>query len=223
MRVKDERFFRLLFGEVFLSLLLVLSIAPCSFAAEAWESSEHGKMLKRILPPGPAPEQLPEAQSTGARLLERYCVQCHYLPDPRMHAPKHWPNVVERMVRRIRGEGNLGPQMKELMENVEAPDDNEVSELNSYLQRHGQQPIEVGQYADLNTQEGRAFSQACSQCHTLPDPKSHTAQEWPEVVERMKKHLLWIGVVSSNRAIGKPSQFSAKEILDFLKRNSCVP
>lgn len=215
-----KKFFRVSPGEAFLSLLLVLSIAPCSFAAEPWEDTEHGKMLKRILPPGPAPEQLPEAQSSGARLLERYCVQCHYLPDPRMHAPEHWPNVVERMVRRMRGEGNLGPEMKELMENVEAPDDNEVSELNSYLRRHGQQPIDVSRYADLNTQEGRAFSQACSQCHTLPDPKSHTAQEWPEVVDRMKKHVSWTGVVASNRVSAHRAQLDVQEILDFLQRHS---
>jgi len=210
-------------SQFLISLLFVSSIAPCAFAAESWETSEHGRMLKRILPPGPPAEKLPQAGSHGARLLEQYCVQCHYLPDPRMHSPEHWPQVVERMVRRMRGEGNLGPQMKELMQDIAAPDDNETTALIEYLQRHGQQPIDGSRYADLYTPEGRAFSQACSQCHTLPDPQRHTAQEWPEVVERMKKHLLWVGVVSSNRAVGNPSQFSAEEILHFLKRNSGAP
>ncbi|MGH8727583.1 MAG: hypothetical protein ACREV9_05395 [Burkholderiales bacterium] len=198
---------------------LALFFSAPAYAVQQWEESEHGRMLKRILPPGPTSADLPQAGSQGAKLLERYCVQCHYLPDPRMHSPKHWPHVVDRMVRRMRGEGNLGEQMKDLMRGVEAPDDDEVAELNSYLQRHGQQPIEPARYADLDTPEGRAFSAACSQCHTLPDPKGHSAREWPEVVERMKKHLAWVGVVSSNRTVATP-RLAVDKIIEFLQRNS---
>lgn len=176
-------------------------------------------MLKRILPPGPAPSALPDAGSTGAELLERYCVQCHYLPDPRMHAPYDWPHVVERMVRRMRGEGNIGVEMKELMGDVAAPDDEEVARLIGYLKRHGQRPIDSRLY-DLASAEGRAFASACSQCHALPDPKSHSAKEWPEIVERMKKNLAWIGVVASNRTVGGEPRLEVEKILAFLERNS---
>ena len=61
-----------------------------------WEQSPHGAMLARILPPVIAPEQLPQADSAGAQLLARYCVQCHNLPNPAMHHAAKWPGVVER-------------------------------------------------------------------------------------------------------------------------------
>jgi cytochrome c2 len=199
---------------------LAVCIIATSFAAEPWERSEHGKMLKRILPPGPEPAALPDADSTGAKLLERYCVQCHYLPNPSMHSPQHWPHVVERMVRRMRGEGNIGAEMKELMGEVSAPNDDEVADLIEYLRQNGQRPIDSSRYADLGSPEGRAFASACSQCHVLPDPKSHTAKEWPEVVERMRRNLAWIGVVASNRKLVAEPRLEVEQILTFLKRNS---
>lgn len=202
---------------------LALCFAAPALAEEPWEASEHGRMLKRILPPGPDPAKLPEAGSREAKLLSEYCIQCHYLPDPKMHAPDHWPYIVERMVRRMRGEGNIGREMKELMGEVEAPDDDAAAALVDYLKRHGQRPIDAARYAGLSSPEGRAFSQACSQCHALPDPKSHTAGEWPEIVERMQKNLAWTGVVSSNRVSSLGSQLNVEKILDFLQRNSRVP
>lgn len=202
---------------------LALCFAAPALAEEAWEASEHGRMLKRILPPGPDPAKLPEAGSHAANLLEQYCVQCHYLPDPKMHAPDHWPHIVDRMVRRMRGEGNIGREMKELMGEIEAPDDDDAAALVDYLKRHGQRPIDAERYAGLSSTEGRAFSQACSQCHALPDPRSHTAGEWPEIVERMQKNLAWTGVVSSTRVRSFEPQLNVEKIIDFLQRNSRVP
>ena len=51
-------------------------------AKALWSQSPHGAMLERILPPSVEPRQLPEPRSEGARLAVRYCVQCHYLPNP---------------------------------------------------------------------------------------------------------------------------------------------
>jgi len=39
------------------------------------------------------PRQLPNAKSRGARLLVRYCVQCHNLPNPAMHNAAKWPGI----------------------------------------------------------------------------------------------------------------------------------
>ncbi|HSF47897.1 MAG TPA: hypothetical protein VLA73_06010, partial [Burkholderiales bacterium] len=134
-----------------LALLLMASHAASLAVAQsahapsaAWENSAHGKMLRRVLPPGPKPEELPEPGSPGARLLERYCTQCHYLASPAMHTPESWPRVVERMVRRMKGEGNLGTQMKELMQGVSAPSDEEIDALTAYLEKHAQTPINTG-------------------------------------------------------------------------------
>ncbi|HSF49086.1 MAG TPA: hypothetical protein VLA73_12095 [Burkholderiales bacterium] len=209
-----------------LALLLMASHAASPAVAQsahapsaAWENSAHGKMLRRVLPPGPEPEELPEPGSPGARLLERYCTQCHYLASPAMHTPESWPRVVERMVRRMKGEGNLGTEMKDLMQGVRAPSDAEIETLIAYLEKHAQRPINASRYPDLQSPEGRAFSEACSQCHALPDPQRHAAAEWPQVVERMQKHLTWAGTVQSSRRHPGP-QLEVTEILEFLRRNS---
>src|SRR4029077_13341192 len=78
-----------------------------------WSQSPHGKMLERILPPSIEPGQLPEPASEGARLTARYCVQCHYLPNPQMHTAARWKSSVARMVWRMQGKGNMGELMKE--------------------------------------------------------------------------------------------------------------
>lgn len=105
-------------------------------AAQArWVDSPHGPMLERILPPTFAPQQLPEPRSPGAALTVRYCVQCHNLPNPAMHHAEKWPKVVTRMVERMRGKGNMGVLMKDMMAGVEAPGAAEEAALVDYLKR----------------------------------------------------------------------------------------
>ena len=78
-------------------------------------------MLERILPPTFALEQLPERESRGAKLVVGYCVQCHNLPNPAMHHAAKWPGIVQRMVLRMEGKGNMGTLMAEMMAGVKAP------------------------------------------------------------------------------------------------------
>ena len=125
----------------FTVLLLASSQAPAieqtkdtSTTVEKWEQGPHGLMLRQILPPGPDPRELPEPDSAGAQALTGYCVQCHYLPSPYMHTSEGWQVVVERMNRRVQGEGNLGILMKELMEGVQAPSQQELDALLAYLE-----------------------------------------------------------------------------------------
>lgn len=187
-------------------------------AYRRWQDSPHGRMLRRILPPGPKVGDLPEPDSPGARALARYCVQCHYLPSPAMHTAQNWPRIVRRMNWRMQGKGNLGTVMKDMMEGVEVPSEAELDALNSYLARFAQKPIDRGRY-NLESGDGRAFDLACSQCHSLPDPKRHTAAEWPEVVERMKRHLEWIGTVHG-KAPNPEGEIREEQIVAFLKRNA---
>lgn len=185
-----------------------------------WDQSVHGNMLRRILPPGPDPATLPEPGSAGAELLTRYCVQCHHLPSPAMHTPANWPRIVERMVWRMEGKGNMGTLMKDMMDGVQAPEARERAVLLAYLKKHGQKPIDPGRYPDLGTPQGQAFELACSQCHELPDPKRHTVREWPKVVERMRRHLEWHGTIE-----GGPKntvELRVSEILAFLTRHGRV-
>lgn len=46
-------------------------------------------------------------------------------------------------------------------------------------------PIDNTRYTDLSAPAGILFEATRLLCHVLPDPKQHTADEWPGVVERM--------------------------------------
>jgi hypothetical protein len=186
-------------------------------AKRLWAKSPHGAMLERILPPAMEPGSLPEPQSEGARLTVRYCVQCHHLVNPAMHTPERWKSVVERMVWRMRGNGNMGELMKEMMAQVRTPTDAEMTTLLGYLQKHGQKEIDPHHPA-LSTPAGQAFSIACSQCHALPDPQQHTAREWPIVVERMKRHMTWANVIVGPPELKTTPELKTDEIVGLLKR-----
>jgi len=41
---------------------------------------------------------------------------------------------------------------------------------------------------DLESTGGKVFKEFCSACHGLPSPKTHKADEWPNVIERMQVH-----------------------------------
>jgi cytochrome c2 len=197
---------------------------------ERWRRSNHGAMLLRILPDRVRPSQLPQADSRGARLVALYCVQCHNLPDPAMHDAGRWPEVVRRMVPRMEGRGNLGPLMADLMRApgageraMTAPTADEERAIVAYLQQHAQRGLDVNADAELaralDHGAGRMFAEACSQCHALPDPSQHTAEEWPPVVERMRDNLEWMNRVQSGSDPREP-QLSVPEIVGFLQQHA---
>lgn len=166
------------------------------------------------LPPGIDPEALPEPRSHGARLLTRYCTQCHDLPGPGMHTAAEWPQVLDRMNRRMQMMGN-GMMIGRTM-GIEAPSRAELQTLIIYLQAHAQKLMDITQYPDLNAPDGKAFHSTCTQCHALPDPKQHTAHEWPAVVVRMKKNMSIMGK-------DVPDETTTKEIIGFLQRHAHEP
>ena len=209
------------------ALVFVAAFALAALAAQAdeiesakrrWAESPHWPLLERILPPTFARRQLPAPQSRGAKLMMRYCVQCHNLPNPAMHEPKRWPPVVERMVFRMRGKGNLGPLMADMMAEVEAPTEDEQRTLLVYLRRYAQKPLDPKRVPEVLQPAGEPFRVACSQCHALPDPRRYTAAQWPAVVERMQENMDWMNrVVSSKRMPGEP-ELRIEDINAFLAR-----
>ncbi len=179
-------------------------------------------MLERLLPPTFEPRQLPEPDSQGARLTLRYCVQCHNLANPAMHHAEKWPAIVDRMVVRMEGRGNMGRLMAEMMAGVKAPAPEETRVLTAYLQKNAQLPLDPKRYPEVNRPSGEAFRLACKQCHVLPDPQRHTRAEWPAVVGRMQENMEWMNRVvgtrpDSDRAAGEP-QLRIEEINAFLRR-----
>jgi len=210
------------------ALLIFLLFSPVwadeiSDAKKRWEASPHGPMLERILPPTFAARQLPQPKSRGARLVIGYCVQCHNLPNPAMHHAAKWPAIVERMVLRMEGKGNLGTLMAEMMAGVNAPSEGETKEIVAYLRRHAQRPLDPARYPEVNRPSGEAFRVACNQCHVLPDPRRYTAEQWRVVVARMQENMEWMNrVVSSKPAPWEP-RLRVEEINAFLAKHARKP
>src|SRR5256885_1789912 len=164
-------------GGLFLFLLCLPVSGAADEAAEArkrWAESPHGPMLERLLPPTFSPAQLPQPGSQGAKLAARYCVQCHNLPNPAMHHAAKWPSIVERMVGRMEGRGNMGTLMADLMAGMQAPDEEAKRVLLAYPRRFAQKPLDPDKYPDVRGPSAEAFRLACNQCHVLPDPARHT-------------------------------------------------
>jgi cytochrome c2 len=202
----------------FLLVPLPLLASEIEAARKRWAESPHGPMLERLLPPTFEERPLPERRSAGAKLAVRYCVQCHNLPSPAMHHAEKWPAIVERMVLRMQGRGNLGALMTQMMAGVHAPAEEETRTLLAYLTRHAQKPLDARRYPELEQPSGEAFRLACNQCHVLPDPKRHTAREWPAVVARMQQNMAWMNrVVGSQPLAGEP-QLRVDEINAFLRK-----
>ena len=211
--------------------LLVLLLCACSAAADGdqvmrearlrWQASPHGEMLSRIIPPFLEPSQLPEPESRGARLTATYCVQCHNLASPAMHDSAKWPAIVDRMVPRMRGRGNLGPLMRDLMTDIAAPGADEVKVLMAYLAKHGQEPADPNRLPEAgHSQAWRSYTQACNQCHTLPDPRRHSRAEWPGVVARMERNMAWMNRVVGSKRDPREPQYRADEIVAYLQRHA---
>ncbi len=205
-------------------LCLILWAAHCAFADEAsearqrWAQSPYGPMLERILPPTFDADQLPEPDSQGAALVQRYCVQCHNLPNPAMHHAAKWPPVVARMVGRMEGRGNMGRLMADMMAGVKAPSQAERRALLGYLGKHAQEPLDPERYPEVYSPSAQPFRLACSQCHVLPDPRRHTAAEWRAVVARMQRNMQWMNRVVGSKPDPDEPQLKVEAILRFLQR-----
>ena len=210
-------------GCLFLFMAGLSLSAVADEAAEAkkrWAESPHGPMLERLLPPTFTAAQLPQPRSQGAQLAQRYCVQCHNLPNPAMHEAARWPSVVERMVLRMQGRGNLGTLMADMMAGVQVPGDDEASLLLDYFRRNGQKALDRSRYPEVDRPEGEAFRLACNQCHVLPDPRRHTAAEWPRVVARMQQNMEWMNRVVGTQPLQGEPQLRVEEINAFLRKHA---
>jgi hypothetical protein len=187
-------------------------------ARKRWAASPHGPLLERILPPTFARAKLPQPRSQGAGLLVRYCVQCHNLPNPAMHDARRWRPVLERMVLRMRGKGNLGRLMSEMMAGVQAPTDKEYAVLLAYLRRNAQRALDPRRYPEVYRPSGEAFRLACNQCHVLPDPRRYSAAEWPRVTARMQENMEWMNRVVGTKPIPGEPQLRIEDINAFLAK-----
>ncbi|WP_455206640.1 hypothetical protein [Kaarinaea lacus] len=143
-------------------------------------------LTESTMPRGITPTTLPDSHSKEAALLSQYCTQCHELPGPGMHTHDEWPIVINRMIQYMQTMHTF---------HINKPSDQELQTILNYLKKHAQIAIDKSQYTDLDTPPGKIFKNTCSQCHATPEPKQHTQEEWPLVVQRMVKNM---------QAMGKP-------------------
>jgi hypothetical protein len=73
--------------------------------------------------------ELPESKSQGAKLVNRYCTQCHALPNPRLHSTEGWLVTLERMNARMQWMSQNGNE-------ILAPSKNELEALTAYMRKH---------------------------------------------------------------------------------------
>jgi cytochrome c5 len=168
------------------SFLVGCSEKPQSAAAVKSDSaagmSQHDQRLLAaakvaLPPPGIAAGDLPDPTSNGAQLVAKYCAQCHDLPSPTMHSAVDWPSITRRMWLRMERLGDLG---------VQNPTAAERYTMIGYLTANA---LKVSG-ANLPPGKGRdQFAVTCSRCHALPDPKSHSPQDWPAVYSRMERNM----------------------------------
>ncbi len=165
------------------------------------ERGQRWRMISSIgpgLPPNNfQPEDLPEAGSRGAGLLQVYCIQCHWLPTPQMHSAVEWPVLVKRNILRMHQlkdrlggpltTGVIGEVVMAGYESVEIPSQADVDTLLAYLQRYA---LPTPQPGELTAGPGRElFLQKCSVCHEAPSPSAHTASGWERVAGAMQAFM----------------------------------
>jgi len=168
-------------------------------------------MMGNQLPLGIAVSDLPETESPGAKLLQRYCSQCHNLPGPGLHTADEWTAVLDRMLSRMQMMTDRG--MMSMMHDIQSPSTTDTRILLAYLQKHAQQPLDPLQYTDLETPAGKMFQATCAQCHALPAPTQHTAGEWPHVVKRMTGNMQAMNVPV-------PDSQTLESILSYLEKHA---
>lgn len=164
------------------------------------------KMMPGMVPPGIGPEDLPDPNKAGARLLNRYCLQCHNLPSPAMHTAEEWPQVANRMFARMLMMSDMGGMG---MMDIENPTVEERQEILSYLKKHSLKAIAPGALPSPDSRGAIFFKEICSQCHSLPDPKLHFSKDWATVVKRMESNMQAMG----RRVVTEEEK---KEITDYL-------
>lgn len=89
-----------------------------------------GWMWGGPMPGGQAAAPLPDPDSRGAKLVSRYCTQCHAEPSPKLHTASEWKAVTSRM------KLNMKNLRKANWRGVKIPSDAEMQSIVEYLQKH---------------------------------------------------------------------------------------
>jgi len=81
--------------------------------------------------------------------------------------------------------------------------------------------IDPGLLPEPRSHAVRLLTNYCAQCHNLPGPGMHTAQEWPNVVSRMRTRMSMHGQMMGG--ISLPTRAELQTILDYLQTYAIKP
>jgi hypothetical protein len=116
-----------------------------------------------------------------------------------MHSATDWPSVARRMWLRM---DLLPPTL-----GIKTPTVAERFAILDYLTSNA---LKVSG-TTLPAGQGRdAFSQVCSQCHALPDPRVHSRADWPSVFARMEQNM-------TRMKVPPPARDQTSDILLYLQ------
>lgn len=175
-------------------------------STEQLSRGQRWRMISSIgagLPPSSfQAEHLPEPGARGAAMLQAYCIQCHWMPAPQMHAAQEWPILLRRMYMRAGAlrermggpltDGTMGEILMSGMSTAEVPSASDQDSLLAYLVRNALPTAERSEMGE--GPEATLFLERCSVCHEIPSPTAHTPDEWVLVVGRMQGNMVWNGV-----------------------------
>ena len=166
-----------------LSVLVLLPVySGMAVAAHSYGGMDLCTTYPEKMPPGViVANQLPDPLSTGVALMQQYCEQCHYLPGPGRHTAAEWPKLLKQMNLLMDVSNRFG----NLMGKIVTPTESEREIIRDYLISNALQPLEPIPEAI----KGHAYERHCGNCHALPDPKQHTPEEWPQVIQRMLRSM----------------------------------
>ncbi len=162
-------------GAVAMACVLAMTNAV---ASHDWNGLDLCHTYRERMPPELAPSLFPEPDSAGARLVARYCGQCHFAPAPGQHTAAEWPKVLERMDLLIEVTARFGRQLKPL----ETPSRTERALIGDYLAAHALRPLPDAAAAPAE------YLALCGDCHAMPDPAAYSDNDWPALLARMASH-----------------------------------
>jgi len=99
------------------------------------------------------------------------------------------------------------------MSGAAAPTRSELATILSYLQQHALRAAPISAPDTASDPAAALFARSCARCHALPDPRQHTAAEWPAVVARMRQNMEKMGVAPI-------SDDEANRITEYLERRA---
>ena len=184
-------------------LWAMLALVSIAIAAEKRPKAQqflHFGNMGGVMPDLKATD-LPEPNSEGAEYLRVFCSQCHNMPGPGMRTQKEWSRIYWDMYWRMH-------IMNSQFDNFLVPTYGQGDTLFKYLLRNALKPAKLTSIAQGEV-GATEYGRTCIQCHQLPDPRQHTSDEWPKVVQRMKRHMHSMGKIA-------PSKQEEKRIVTYL-------